>query len=69
MSEWTRVDEMLPVRLGYYLCYLKRGITIVLHLKKYKNQPRKFYSGANNIPFGDVTHWMPLPEPPEQDND
>ncbi len=56
--QWTSVDEMLPVKFGCYLCHLKRGIIIVLHLKKYKNNPRKFYSGAKNIPFDDVTHWM-----------
>jgi len=64
MSEWISVEDRLPEQDGYYLvnvlCELANGVYLA-----------KFENGATFMwhPFSkaDVTHWMPLPEPPEVD--
>lgn len=66
MEEWISVEEMLPVKEGFYLCYVKRGFHIILKYKKYKHKTRKFYSQMNNIPTEDVTDWKPLTVPKQK---
>jgi hypothetical protein len=58
MSEWISVKDRLPEEAGYYLVY-----------------PRdKYHTSWFNRGFAvttlysiKVTHWMPLPQPPETD--
>ena len=66
MSEWIRVKDRLPQVTGKYLCAVKdkRGNlwTIAsdwsLEMKSWFGD----YGEIKNI----VTHWMPLPEPPKE---
>ena len=61
MSEWISVKDRLPepntavlvCRDGYY------GSEVAVAV--YKDEYLKFITGYN------VTHWMPLPEPPESE--
>ena len=54
---WISVEERLPEEDGFYLVY---GPFIYRDTKWYdrKNFSQYFWKH-------DVTHWMPLPEPPE----
>ena len=66
---WIPVTERLPERNGFYLCLYKHkhpggvamdeGLSIV-----------QMYKGKWNLnDIYAVTHWMPLPEPPQADKD
>jgi len=53
MSEWISVEDKLPEK-GTGFVITQNGYA--MYLKGEWN----LYTGA-----GDITHWMPLPEPPE----
>ena len=54
-QEWISVDERLPEQANHYLTVSEEGIYV------------RFYSSewGWNHDFGEVTHWMPLPEAPK----
>lgn len=63
-QKWIPVSERLPEENDYYLCCVKSfcfpGRTYINILKCDNNG---FMEG--HIYTDDVTHWMPLPEPPK----
>lgn len=68
MSEWIKCEDRMPEKSEKVFVHLKNGImTAVWYSSKY----RKFNCFDDIEPggyaFNDVTHWMPLPEPPEED--
>ena len=66
IQRWIPVTERLPEKGGNYLCIVKsslfRGATYQTILGYDK---AGFYDGC--IFVEDVTHWMPLPEPPKEE--
>ncbi len=66
---WINVDDRLPDISGFFL----------IHKINYNFNPRKswlecasFNAVTKKFNWSDhtvVTHWMPLPSPPETDND
>lgn len=64
IQRWIPVTERLPEKGGNYLCIVKsclfRGATYQMILGYDKGG---FNDGC--ICMEDVTHWMPLPEPPK----
>ena len=76
-EQWISVEERLPDEEGKYLVIAYKGITIDI-LYFYKRYPycnkgirtdRPVWCGYDD--YGDfevksVTHWRPLPEPPEE---
>ena len=56
-QEWISVDERLPERCGYYLGCTHKSVIMIAPFFPYtlNDEPQFKY---------DVTHWMPLPEPP-----
>lgn len=57
-QEWISVEDRLPEREGKYIAYTTRGTIEIA----------RFYSYyVNDKPQFDywITHWMPLPQPPE----
>lgn len=55
--EWMSVDERLPERNGRYLTHCKienQSLVCIL-----------YYCKIGGFNEGTVTHWMPLPQPPE----
>lgn len=59
-NEWISVNEMLPEKAGRYLVYGVIG-SQTLMCGMYYNK----YSGFDD----EITHWMPLPEPPIMKDD
>ena len=55
MSEWISVKNRLPEKYDDYLTYDEYGITMITHY----NMQGWFSKNGN------ITHWMPLPEPPQ----
>lgn len=67
--QWISVKERLPDESGDYLTFRKSGICAVLgYSAKYHA-----FNSCDNLPKSalkyriKVTHWMPLPQPPEED--
>lgn len=61
MSEWISVKDRLPAPNTWVLVYAKQGSYMNLRID-YICNGRWFFSMM-------VTHWMPLPEPPESESD
>ena len=60
MSEWIRVKNILPELEGKVLTYSKRyGI-------KFNYRSINYNGWANHDAKERITHWMPLPEKPNE---
>lgn len=57
MSEWISVNERLPAISGWYLVATKYPDCDNCHVV------RSWFDG--DFKRRNVTHWMPLPEPPK----
>ena len=57
VQEWVSVDDMLPDKPMKCLVYTKRGDCGGYEITYYH---QGFY-----LQYSNVTHWMPLPEPPK----
>ena len=57
VQEWISVDDRLPDKSMRCLVYTKRGGCCGYDITYYN---QGFYSE-----YSEVTHWMPLPEPPK----
>lgn len=67
-NRWIPCSERLPEKAGFYLVATPRGIEIMEFSsgdKRYRETPY-FVSEALGKVSGYVTHWQPLPEPPEE---
>lgn len=71
MNEWISVKERLPEAGGKYLTISPTGIYSVLNysvryraFNAYDEQPKSSLKYSIN-----VTHWMPLPEPPKEEGE
>lgn len=64
MPRWISVGERLPEDDGYVLCHCNDGSPDVVAMY-YEN--RDFLNlDLDNITLS-VTHWMPMPQPPEEE--
>lgn len=67
-KEWIDVKERLPPEDGRYLLY---GRDLYTEDKRFIVEISKVYSDGKgvgwNVPWLEVTHWMPLPEAPKGD--
>ena len=61
LDRWISVDDMLPEDSTRVLVANRSGVNVACYNGRYWER------GASNkhIPLTTVTHWMPLPEPPE----
>ena len=71
VREWISVEDRLPEEGEYVLCVLKGfnyggkiQVCKFVPADKFKDKPY-FEHFRNGFPS--VTHWMPLPEPPKED--
>ena len=68
MSEWISVRDRLPEAGGYVVCIAKRNpfsrfMPMVARIEK-----NGWVNPITEQYISEVTHWMPLPEPPEEDD-
>ena len=71
MSEWISVKDRLPEERGSYLVFEPEFIDSELAswsvlVARYYETDKTF--NYNFQVLSNVTHWMPLPEPPEDAN-
>lgn len=65
MNEWISVKDRLPNKSGHYLAYIKNRNAI--YVEKWENNLWFLYDwwGITD----DITHWMPFPEPPKEEEE
>lgn len=77
MSEWISVEDRLPTSIvNKVIVRCKNGYVGFGHYEKY-NGKEVWYNLESQKPFTDwdiedcetyeITHWMPLPEPPREE--
>ena len=75
-SNWISVKDKLPENIGNYLCYTNDDLIVVCHISAncwWSLIPNARYYGdmgekivlKSKSTEREVTHWMPLPEPPK----
>lgn len=71
MSNWISVKDRLPDEIGIYIVYVKGAEESTAAL--YNPVFERLFSGGGFAPIDEsasfaeaVTHWMPLPAPPEE---
>lgn len=69
VQDWISVYDELPEVGGYVVCIAKRNpfsrfMPMVARIEK-----NGWVNPITEQYISDVTHWMPLPEPPKGDND
>ena len=64
IRKWIPVTERLPKKEGRYLCVVQIGYSGAIYVTLMNGDPDGF--SLDHIYNDDVTHWMPLPEPPKE---
>ena len=69
MSEWISVKDKLPDAGGYVVCIAKRNpfsrfMPMVARIEK-----NGWVNPITEQYISEITHWMPLPEPPEEEKE
>lgn len=64
-NEWVSVEERLPGVSGNYICAVKDKNGGVWTIPAEWSLEMKMWIGAFGEIKNIVTHWMPLPEPPD----
>jgi len=65
MNQWIKVSERLPEKQCRALTYDKCVRQATFYIAG--NNTESLWIGEGDEPL-DPTHWMPLPEPPKDDN-
>lgn len=70
VNGWISVKDRLPDKNGQYLCWfgkntIAKGAAIATYLEMWQ----AFGSLESLETYPNVTHWMPLPEPPKEESD
>lgn len=67
-ARWIPVTERLPEpKREHYLCYLDDDSIAVCYWSNVSIRGNKWE--WHNPNWKEVTHWMPLPEPPKEEDD
>ena len=82
MSEWISVEDRMPEELERthpgWSDYVRPSEDVLVYLRRDKRQTVAWYSYTAGIwvtvdesveyDYDEITHWMPLPEPPKEEN-
>lgn len=62
--EWININDKLPDSIGHYLVY--GGDNLHYTAWAFFNSENKWVDFNKTSFYENVTHWMPLPSPPEK---
>ena len=62
-EEWVSVDERLPETQAWCLCAIKGGVLV--YACEYFHTIKQWYGYGDAFPETRITHWQPLPNPPQ----
>ncbi len=68
IMEWISIKDQPPEKEGSYLVYLTvrgRGRWKVARFNTSSPQKKPHFYANQTFSAKDITHWMPLPEPPQ----
>lgn len=65
MSEWISVKDRLPEKNTVVLVYFVKGILQLVDTAFFVSKSRWIDGDLRNWDDEFITHWMPLPAPPE----
>lgn len=73
-AKWVSVKDRLPepnTEVLVYIKYPQPVLSLDTGIKKKANIKKLFFDGEGFVSYdyGKLTHWMPLPEPPESEED
>ncbi len=64
---WISVKDAMPELAGHYLCNLESEPELTSQTRKYI-EVRFIIGNISSVRIGErITHWMPLPEPPKEE--
>lgn len=63
---WISVKDQLPRSRQWVLCKCRAGIYEVLRYEETCDGDQWHHDNRHNYMSDFVTHWMPMPEPPEE---
>lgn len=66
-SGWISVDEKLPPKREWVICYSPNKKSLPIFLGRIGNYSDDWQQEGGYICMTPVTHWMPLPERPKGD--
>lgn len=65
--DWISVNKRLPEESGDYLVFVEGLIENMMYSKRHSTWNATDLNCHKNYEITTVTHWLPLPEPPEQE--
>lgn len=66
VNQWISVDDRLPDKCNNYLVYFGKSIGIRMKTACWLPEKRIWKGAEAYSTLNGITHWMPLPEPPEE---
>ena len=63
-TEWISVKDRLPEQDTWVLVYSARAFIFSHQMVCLHGEPRQFFAKGFELHPDEITHWMPLPEPP-----
>lgn len=67
IPDWISVNKRLPEESGDYLVFVEGLIENMMYSKRHSAWNATDLNCHKNYEITTVTHWLPLPEPPEQE--
>ena len=64
---WISVEDKLPDKSNRYLVYFGKGIGTTTKTAYWLRTKQKWMGSEAHSTITDITHWMPLPEPPKEE--
>ena len=73
VQNWIPVTERLPEKTGTYIVTTQPGAVTTSRFYEARSIPERMWREEYDLPANwqsnrKVTHWMPLPEPPDMSN-
>ena len=69
VPQWIPVSERMPENEGTYFCLGHNGTPFVCLLRNKKYEGYVWLRNTGTRRVDGITHWMPLPSAPEQNNE